>query len=201
MGPGHTGFVHPPPPQLPAQALPGGAGAAVPAGGAEAPAGGTGREKDLLDLGRGGHFPSSGSGLASNPLGIPEPPSSCFLPSWGAFACVYVCLCVCGVSLRPDWNGSDAFAAGRCLFGARSCILSWRLLAEEVSDESRAVEQVVPDVGRGKPVVSPPKVVVRYEMGLYPDQSALIQTYRMRTRRSLEFPGELGQAGSGLYPL
>ncbi|ELK17699.1 Elongation of very long chain fatty acids protein 7 [Pteropus alecto] len=41
---------------------------------------------------------------------------------------------------------------------------------------------------------------VRYGMGLYPDQSALIQTYRMRRQRSLEFPGELGQEGSGLYP-
>lgn len=38
-------------------------------------------------------------------------------------------------------------------------------------------------------------------MSLYPDQSALIQTYRMRRLRSLEFPGELGQEGSGLYPV
>lgn len=78
------GFVQPPYPAP--QALPRGAGAAVPAGWAEALAGGTGRQKDLLDLGHGGHFPSSGSGLTSNPLEFPSPFLPAFFPS-GALFC------------------------------------------------------------------------------------------------------------------
>lgn len=48
---------------------------------------------------------------------------------------------------------------GRCLLASRSCILSRRLLlAAEESDEYRAVEQVVPEMEVGKPVVFCSKV-------------------------------------------
>ncbi|MXQ81125.1 hypothetical protein E5288_WYG012641 [Bos mutus] len=64
-----------------------------------------------------------------------------------------------------------------------------RLLAED-SGEYRAVEQVVPEMEIGKPVVSSSEVSLVRKWAFPPDQPALIQTYRMPRERSLELPGE-----------
>jgi hypothetical protein len=99
-------------------------------------AGGTGREKDLLDLGRRGHtFPALESGLASHPLKSPTP----FLPvSFPSLAL----LCSRGrnelgaLLLEP---GAVPLAPGvaSCPGG---CCWPWR------EDEDRAVEQVVLEI-------------------------------------------------------
>ena len=69
-------------------------------------AGGTGRDKDLLDLGRRGHFPSSGLWPREPPLRVPEPLPCSFLPLWGAL-----------VSERPE----RTWGAASLPPGAASC--------------------------------------------------------------------------------
>lgn len=108
-------------------------------------------------------FPALGSGLSSHPPESSSPLLSASFPS-GA-------LCV----LEAIMN------LGCCLFSSRSCILPQRLLvAEEGSDEYRAVEQVVPEREMGKPVVSSSKVAFVRKWASPGNQSALIQIYRMR---------------------
>ena len=121
-------------------------------------------------------FPAPGSGLARHSLPLPRLPerlSFCFFPLWGAF-----------VSSRPERT------RGRCLSGCLNCILSRQQLLAEESDEYRAVEQVVPEMEIGKPVVSSSEVSLARKWAFPPNQPALIQTYRMPRERSLELPGE-----------
>ena len=74
----------------PLPSAPAGQGPAVPGGRTKVLAGGTGRERDLLDLDLRGHFPSSWiwarSPTPPTPPRIPEPLSFCFFPS-GALLC------------------------------------------------------------------------------------------------------------------
>lgn len=173
------------PPSLgfePSPSFPWGLGPAVPGERTKVLAGGTGRKRDLLDLDRRGHFPSSGIWPCS-PQPTPAPPGRApfflLLSPLG-------CFCV----LEARINSGRCSCSGRCLFGSLNCILSrQRLLAEE-SDEYRAVEQVVPEMEIGKPVVSSSEVSLVRKWAFPPNQPALIQTYRMPRERSLELPRE-----------
>lgn len=173
------------PPSLgfePSPSFPWGLGPAVPGERTKVLAGGTGRKRDLLDLDRRGHFPSSGIWPCS-PQPTPAPPGRApfflLLSPLG-------CFCV----LEARINSGRCSCSGRCLFGSLNCILSrQRLLAEE-SDEYRAVEQVVPEMEIGKPVVSSSEVSLVRKWAFPPNQPALIQTYRMPREHSLELPGE-----------
>lgn len=82
------------PPSLgfePSPGFPGALGPAVPGGRTKVLAGGTGRKRDLLDLDRRGHFPSSGIWPCS-PQPTPTPPARApvfpLLSPQGCFLCV-----------------------------------------------------------------------------------------------------------------
>lgn len=163
----------------PLPSAPAGQGPAVPGGRTKVLAGGTGRERDLLDLDLRGHFPSSWIWARSPhpeppPIESPSPFLSAFSPL-GRF-------CV----LEAGMNLGRCSCSGRCLFGSPSCILSRRQLLAEESDEYTAVEQVVPEMEIGKPVVSSYRVSLVRKWAFSPNQPALIQTYRMPRERSWE---------------
>lgn len=164
----------------PPASAPLGCGPAVPGGRAKVLACGTERGT-CSTLTVGVTFPSLGSGLARHPSKSPSPFLSVTFFS-GALLC------------PQGWNELGALLLQRgAVSGFSNCILSRRRPLE--SDEYRAVEQVVPEMEIGKPVVSSPKVSVVRKWALPPNQPALIQTYRMPRERSFVLPG--GEAGTG----